>query len=32
LNYQEQLQMFLFDSDYFIQRIAVPWWTGRLYC
>ncbi|MCH3968886.1 MAG: DUF6057 family protein [Prevotella sp.] len=24
LNYQEQLQMFLFDSDYFIQRIAVP--------
>ena len=24
LNYQEQLQMFLFNSDYFVQRIALP--------
>lgn len=24
LNYQEQLQMFLFTSDYFVQRIIVP--------
>ncbi|MFA6728531.1 MAG: DUF6057 family protein, partial [Prevotella sp.] len=24
LNYQEQLQMFLFNSDYFVQRIVLP--------
>ena len=31
ISYQEQFQLFLFDADYWWERIAGSRWVGRLY-